>query len=104
MSKQDELLLPKPSEIDKILLDRGFSHTGTNRNLYLIGYKAGLAKVKQHYEQKKLDRTELREKMTIFSHQCYSQELSACPIHPIFQPQKFINFALTLFGSLERLK
>lgn len=45
----------------------------------------------------------LREKLTIVSDKCYSQELSACPTHPIFQPQKFINLALQV-GKEEGLK
>jgi len=37
----DDGKLPRPSEVDKLLLSRGFSHTATNRDLYLIGYKQG---------------------------------------------------------------
>jgi len=40
----------------------------------------------------------VKEKMTLLSKQCYSQELSACPKHPIFQVQKFINLILAIDG------
>jgi len=42
----------------------------------------------------------MKEKLALYTSECYSQELSACPNHPIFQPQKFINYALSLFGGL----
>lgn len=39
---------------------------------------------------------QVREKMTLLASRCYSQELSACSAHPIFQPQKFINQVLAI--------
>jgi len=36
----------------------------------------------------------LREAWTLIMSRCYSQELSACPKHTIFQPQKAINLLL----------
>ena len=48
-----------------------------------------------HYSKKwgnRITKTEeLREKFTTLMGECYSQELSACRKHPIFQPQKAIN-------------
>ena len=34
---------------------------------------------------------EIREGLTLLISECYSKELSACELHPIFQPQKFLN-------------
>jgi len=33
----------------------------------------------------------IREEIARLTSRCYSKKLSACPNHPIFQPQKFIN-------------
>jgi hypothetical protein len=40
-----------------------------------------------------------REKLTAIMSDCYSQEGSACPIHPIFQPQKAINEIISYLES-----
>ena len=37
----------------------------------------------------------VREEMTHLAGECYTQEGSACPNHPVFQPQKFINLILS---------
>jgi len=34
---------------------------------------------------------EIREGLTLLMSECYSKELSVCPKHTIFQPQKFLN-------------
>ena len=47
---------------------------------------------------------QIREQMTLLASQCYSQELSVCSKHPIFQPQKFINLILSLDGIEVREK
>ena len=47
-------------------------------------------------EISKENKPTLREQMTLLSDKCYSQELSTCPLHPIFQPQKFINLIINL--------
>ena len=44
----------------------------------------------------------LREEMRILMTSCYSKELSACPKHPIFQPQKAINLIIPLI--IKRVK
>ena len=33
----------------------------------------------------------LRNDLTILISDCYSKEGSACKLHPVFQPQKFLN-------------
>ena len=34
---------------------------------------------------------EIREDLTLLISECYSKEGSACKLHPVFQPQKFLN-------------
>lgn len=33
----------------------------------------------------------IREGLTLLMSECYSKEGSACRLHPVFQPQKFLN-------------
>ena len=44
-------------------------------------------------------RQEIREGLTLLFSDCYSKEGSACPIHPVFQPQKAINKLLPFLDS-----
>ncbi len=55
------------------------------------GTKAQLQAVLDHLGSK-----EVRTQFTIAMGKCYSQELSACPKHPIFQPQKALNAILKI--------
>jgi len=41
---------------------------------------------------------EVREELTLLISECYSKELSACPLHTIFQPQKFLNKLFELYS------
>lgn len=45
-----------------------------------------------------MDIRDFREKLTMIMSDCYcyAQEGSACPTHPVFQPQKAINEILSL--------
>ena len=42
---------------------------------------------------------EIREGLTLLISECYSQELSACKEHTIFQPQKFLNLLFQYLHS-----
>ena len=57
-----------------------------------------------HLEDLKvIDSWRFREELTMAMSACYSKELSTCPKHPIFQPQKAINLILPLIkGTVEK--
>lgn len=48
------------------------------------------------YEGEEMTEQELRKGLTAIMSRCYSSELSTCPNHLIFQPQKAINQILAL--------
>lgn len=43
------------------------------------------------------EQKEIREGLTLLMSECYSKELSVCPEHTIFQPQKFLNKLFELY-------
>jgi len=46
-----------------------------------------------------LKRYRIREDLTLLMSECYSKEGSSCKLHPVFQPQKFLN---KLFPYLDK--
>lgn len=94
-------------EIDKDTLasiDRGMSEEGSiNRGSFAKYVKR--EEIREGYVDTSsggitTKRRQIRNRLTAIMSECYSQELSACPIHPIFQPQKFLNKMFSYLDSV----